>query len=158
MKALKINYKHSFLLAGIGVDLMPSLPTSYTTTKWNSLQGKIITNKNVILERYGDIHPFQNHPIFECETLFLNSCDKNFIAYWLHPNIFPNVKQIFLSSHPCDSDTPLKKFNKVYLHEKYSGYKKRWWPSDDNVEIITDVDYITELNKYNESEPILFKK
>jgi hypothetical protein len=132
---------------------------------------KTIKNKNVILSRYGDIHPFKNGPIFECDTLFLQCCDKNFLAYWLGHTTFPKLQKLYVDSHPCDSYTlcdyvhlengDLKKisaYNEIYLTENfYKHYKNRWWSDIDNIKSITFSDFEKEMKKY-ESEELLFKE
>lgn len=152
------------------VDLMKPLHISSMDIPWESLDGKTIKNKNVILSRYGDIHPRFDGPIFECETLFLDCCDKNFLAYWLTRNIFPKVQKLYLGSHPCDFYTLIlssnengiykrvSKFNEIFLTEDYyRHYKARWWPDIDNIESITKSDYEKEMASY-ECEEMLLEK
>ena len=139
--------------------------------RWEDMKGKVITNKNVILHEYGDIHPFRNGPVFNCENLFIHRCNENFVGYWLKNTTFPFVKTVFIGSHPCENYTLItddgkyfdrkiiSKFDNIYLHEKYARYKHRWWPNIDNIKIITSSDYEKEINKFErESEPILFKE
>ena len=48
--------------------------------KWESLYGKTIKNRHIILEQYKNIHPNIKGPVFTGETLFMIDCDKNFVA------------------------------------------------------------------------------
>lgn len=137
------------------IDLFPPKPESYKNTDWKELQGKIISNKNVILTRYGDIYPFINVPIFECENLIIDECDKNFIAYWLNKQIFPNVRKVYIAS--CISDPHVLRetnFQEIYLHECNFPYKEKWWSNFNNIKLINDTDYQKIVNSYTNEEMI----
>lgn len=160
LKALKLNGGHTFSFAagprGI-VDLSKPLHPSFTQMDWHDLQGKTIYNKNVVLSRYGDIHGFPEGPVFKCENLVLDQCDKNFLCYWLHKQTFPNVKQIFIGSHPCDHYVLPRNFQEIHLHERFKRYKDRWWSHLDNIKTIFDSDYNKILESYD-NEEILYEK
>jgi len=121
----------------------------------NDLKGKVINNKNVILTRYGDIHPYENSPVFNCETLFLNHCNKNFLAYWLNKKTFPNTTTVYVDSHPCDDYVLTKRFDTIYLHEKFLKYKMMWWQNLDNVKMISDSEYRKALQMYHDEDMIV---
>jgi hypothetical protein len=82
-------------------------------------------------------------------------CDKNFLAYWFHKRIFPNVTNVFIDSHPCDYYVLNRNFGNIYLHEKYIRYKQLWWSSSTNVKMISEEEYQFNLTKYK-NEDILF--
>ena len=174
MKALKLNGRYSscFRFGQSGfVDLMKPLPDSFKNIPWKDMTNKTIKNQNVILSRYGDIYPFKNGPIFECDTLFLDCCDKNFLAYWLTRNTFPKLQKLYVGSHPCHGYTlcelmPLKNdeykkisaYNEIYVIETfYNYYKNRWWSDIDNIKSITDSDFKKEMESYD-SEELLLKE
>ena len=157
--ALKLNGGHmtSFAATIKGViDLSTPLTKVHTPMKWEELKNKTIKNESVMLSRFGDIHPFSHGPIFHCETLILNICDKNFLCYWFNKRTFPNLKTTYIASHPCDfyvldrSDMGL-----IFLTEDYKHYKHRWWPNNDNVQLITSTTY-EELLSQLENTSILF--
>jgi len=105
---------------------------------WKNLTGKYINNKCVEIRDCGDIHPYRNGPIFKgTETLFMNSCDKNFVYYWLNNQTFPNVKTIYLSSHPCEYPV-MRRFpqSQIYLNDWYQRYKTRWADDLTNVNVM----------------------
>jgi len=161
MKALRLNSNHSFAFSfanGKKIDHMKPVSNAFKNVNWHDLKGKTITNKNVILTRYGDVHGFDNSPVFTCETLFLDSCDKNFIAYWLNKGTFPNVKTVYLDSHPCDHYCLPKDIDKIYLHSAWRRYKERWWSNRDNIELIDDEAYKTQLSSYAEDSEEMFIK
>lgn len=117
--------------------------------KWNSLKNKMITENFVILEQMGDIHPTKLKPQLNCETLVVNRCDKNFVYYWVHANIFINVKNIFLLSHPCEPFLfsrwyniqqyyPNRTIPNIYLANNYKQYKNRWASDMKNVYVLDD--------------------
>ncbi len=158
IKALKLNggWMSSFsVFQGKTYDLSKPLKTSHMEINWEELKGKKINNKNVILSKYGDIHPFANGPVFTCENLFLNHCDKNFLCYWFNKNTFPNVNTVYICSHPCEPYVLTDKFNKIYLHTHYKKYKERWYPHLDNVKIISDYRYQLMIGLYYNENIIL---
>jgi hypothetical protein len=111
--------------------------------EWLSLKNRQIKNPCVEITN-GMCYSFPNGPIFESTTLFLNCCDKNFVFYWLNQRTFPNLKSIYLASHPCDYEV-LHRFpqSTIYLIKKFENYKK--YPEYlDNV-IIVDISLISEL-------------
>jgi hypothetical protein len=55
------------------------------------------------------------------ENLFLLDCDKNFVFFWLNCSTFPNVKKIYLSSHPCDPNV----FNRFIAYKTYMKEKEQ---------------------------------
>lgn len=65
-------------------------------------QDQSFTCNNLVLSSMGDLHPFSPSPMFHTENLVLDRCNKNFVYYWLTPNMFPDVKNIYMFSHPCE--------------------------------------------------------
>ena len=116
-------------------------------TDWKHLFGKKISNKVVHLINYGDVHPCTNKPIFMAETLFVENCNKNFIYYWLHENNFPNIKKVYLLSHPCEKIVLHRKLGTIYLVGNFGNFKK-WNTECDNVKTITTDEFNNELKKY----------
>jgi len=111
----------------------------------------IVPNKFVILRSMGDIHPTVDKPSFECETLVVDACDKNFVYYWINSTVFKNVKTIFLLSHPCEPAFFSRWYNiqkyyhdrpvpTIYLATWYSRYRNRWADGMENVELIDEED------------------
>lgn len=141
--ALKLCGTHmsSFVSTLNGIVNLSPKQTNYLNWNWQDLADKKITNKTVILSSYGDIHPFKPIPVFLCETLVLHLCDKNFLAYWLNKSVFPNVKTIYIGSHPCEYYVLTRDLGNIHLHEKYERYKSRWWSNLDNVKLISAKDY-----------------
>jgi hypothetical protein len=128
---------------------------SYINMSWKDFKNKTIRNNNVILTGYADIHLFSNGPIFLCENLFLDNCNKNFLAYWFDRKTFPNIRKAYIGSHPCDHYVLSNKFNEIYLHEAFAHYKNRWWSNLDNIKIITNTNYVNMLESYD-GENIIF--
>lgn len=82
---------------------------------------------HITIERCGDIHP-QDYPRFPNATsVTMDRCDKNFVFYWLHEGVFPNINQIYLNSHPCEPQV-LHRFPHAnfYLSKSFGHYKTRW--------------------------------
>jgi hypothetical protein len=125
----------------------------------NNMSGKVIHNKNVILAKYDDVH-FFNGPVFLCEILFLIQCDKNFAFHWLTDRSFPNLREVYLASHPCEPVVLIRNQSiDVYLHDTYIGYKEAWWPDRENIKLISGESFETALRQYDDEseEMIMFE-
>jgi hypothetical protein len=72
---------------------------------WKSLFGKRVTNDVVLIKNMGDLHRRRNRIVFDAKKVYLYDCNKNFIFYWMDRDTFPNVKEIYLFSHPCENTT-----------------------------------------------------
>jgi hypothetical protein len=126
-------------------------------TRLDTLMNKFITNKNILLTNYNDIHPFKHHPLFiNAETLFVLECDKNFVYYWINTHAFPNVKNVYLCAHPCDSRVLKRKFN-IHLSPKYKSYAKWIDENQKNVKFIEFED-VKELLKGFTTENIQLRE
>lgn len=104
-------------------------------TGWKSFISTKVLTRYLVIENMGDIHFFSGVEV-NSEEIILSNCDKNFIAYWLTRNTFPNAKTIYLDSHPCEPYVLQRNFN-IYLSDRYSEYRDRWvLPNNTNVNII----------------------
>jgi hypothetical protein len=82
--------------------------------------------------------------MIESTDIIYNFCDKNFVYYTLYPDFYPNVQNVYLGSHPCDTNvfTRFKDKNiTIYLVDNFKRYKDRYSNiyNDDsnNIKIIT---------------------
>jgi len=105
-------------------------------------------------------HMFTNVFFPNVNTLFLDKCNKHFVFYNLHPHIFPNLKILYLNSHPCKFAT-VHRFAKdqeymVYITPKYHHSNfGQWW--DENfkyIKEISDTDYANYLNSLEKAQPM----
>ncbi|CAH6420003.1 Hypothetical protein HVR_LOCUS1056 [uncultured virus] len=126
----------------------------YYSSLWSGLKGKTIRNSTVILKGFGDIHPFNNGPKFLANTLFVHNCDKNFVYYWVNKSVFPNMKKLYLMSHPCEPEVLNQRIDRIYLANSYLRYKNRWAPRCNNVTMMEYEKMETEMNSYK-SEVII---
>lgn len=106
--------------------------SSHTKNTWNSLNMKLVKNKTVILQGFGDLHPYKDGPKFLAEKLFVRRCDKNFVFYWINKQTFPNMKELYLLSHPCEPRVLRQNIPTIYLADNFHRYKKRWAEDLDN--------------------------
>jgi hypothetical protein len=161
IKAVRLHGAHMSSFMGIPggkiMDLSGPIAISNQIINWHDLQNKRIYNTNIILTRYGDIHPFYDGPVFTCKNLFLDHCDKNFIYYWLNRRTFPNVQNVYLGSHPCKPNVLRRDFAQIHLHEAYRNYKKKWAHENNNIQIITEEKY-DEMIQYYENEELKFNE
>ena len=114
---------------------------------WTPLsKGKILC-KNVRLTNFGDIYPFVT--VFpDAENVFIDSCNKNFVYYWADKSTFPNAKNLYLKSHPCESIVFRRKFESINVHEAYRRYVERWGGS--NAHVVSDEEYDKLINSFTE--------
>lgn len=128
---------------------------------WHQHLGKTIDFEMVVIKNMGDIHPFSDGPVFNCKTVVVERCDKNFVYYWLNHKTFPNVTNIFLLSHPCEPNLFLRwyyiqKYSQnatipnIYLSHWYSRYKDRWASEMENVQTLNETDINLLQNKIKE--------
>jgi len=124
--------------------------------QFESLKNEKIDKNVVVFTDMGDIHPYDG-PTFNCTTVILNKCDKNFVYYWLNASVFTNVENIFLLSHPCEPVVFSRWYNiersyknrsipNIYLAYYYDRYKNRWASEMDNVNILNE----KEINILND--------
>ena len=107
----------------------------------------------MILKNYNDIHPFNDGPKFAADTSHFAECDKNFVYYWLNKNTFPNVKSVYLLSHPCDMRVLHRNFNVIYLRDIfYQRYKTRWAKPLDNIVYVEYGQAILNMIKFDPQE------
>lgn len=108
--------------------------------QWFDFKGKEINDPIVIIEECGDFHPFKDGPVFKgTHIACFDWCDKNFIYYWMKPEVFPDLKTIYLNSHPCESKVFYRfKDATIYLDTRYQRYKDRWADHRESV-IVRDI-------------------
>jgi len=78
--------------------------------------------KAIEISSAGDVPVAQELVFPKTETVFFTSCDKNFVVEWLKPQIFPNLKKIYLNSNPGD-ELVLARFSaetEIYLVDKWA--------------------------------------
>lgn len=93
-----------------------NLHTKAFVCNWADLKGKIILNKNVLIDGFNDVHPFSNPPIFEkAENIYLRNNYKYFHYYWLYKEFFPTNPLIYLRGPLCG----LNRGFKIYISENY---------------------------------------
>ena len=144
-RALQLRNRIDFFISTPhGIFNLGNMIPALQGVPWNNLGGLTITNKNVFLFGYDDIH--ERAPIFECENLILDGCSPSFVGKWLQRSTFPLVKRVYLGSQPISryvlmTNNSAPKFDKVYLHEQYSEYKYNWWYELESVKLISAADY-----------------
>ena len=138
----------------ISIEKSKALKLSGTNIRWDTLKRKRINNKVVILGEFGDIHPFKNGPIFMAEKVYIEWCDKNFIYYWIDETTFPNAKEVYLMSHPCEPETLWRDFDHIYLTEQFWQYKERWAKDHDNITMMKKQVIKDRIASYEKEELI----
>lgn len=127
----------------------------HSSDLWTNLNNKRILNSTVILKGFGDLHPYRNGPKFSAETVYVYNCDKNFVYYWINRSTFPNVKKLYLLSHPCEPPVLNQNIPEFYLEDGYyRRYKDRWASHNDNVKSVIASDVLEEIKTYEDEDVI----
>ncbi len=114
---------------------------------WSQLQNEIILNNTVHINGFEGIGGM-NRPVFMCRKLFVDNCDKNFIYYRLNKYSFPNVRELWLASHPTDPEVIHRPFDKIYLLDQYKYLQRYWAPRNTDIESVSYGRYLVELFAY----------
>lgn len=100
----------------------------------------VISYPRVIFDRCGDIHPRSQLSFPQVTSVCLYRCDKNFVYYWLHGGIFPNLVHIDLLSHPCEPDVLSRFTCPIQMDQHY--FKPQWTTSQPHVSVISADDKV----------------
>lgn len=127
--------------------------------EWYQLKYKRVDNnfdiKYLHLDAHGDVYPFNYcdpTTFSNVHTIFATDCNKNFVYYWLNRRCFPNLRTLYLMSHPCEPHVLNQKYVTVVLGDTWEGYKKTWdW---NNHVIIRDEKEIRKHMNYFKSSNI----
>lgn len=122
--------------------------------KWSVLTNRIITNPTVSLSHYHGL-THRSKPVFTCKKLFVRNCDETFIYFNLVKESFPNVRELWLDSHPTDSTVLNGPFDKIYLLDKYRLHRFLWAAYNPDIELVDGKKFQSELDKFT-CEPISF--
>ncbi|AHA46342.1 hypothetical protein ISTM_444 [Insectomime virus] len=60
----------------------------------------------------------------KCKVLFAERCEKNFFFFFVNKRNFPALEEVWLFSHPCESNIFYMQIPKVVLIGHYKSYKK----------------------------------
>lgn len=106
-----------------------------TSSLFLQFNGKSIKQRVIIFDGIPDICPSHYKHDFKADIVFFNNCDKNFVYYYANKDYFPNMKALYLLSHPCGPYILRQNVDKIYLSNHYKQYKRRWANDIDSVEI-----------------------
>lgn len=62
-----------------------------------------------------------------CKVLFAERCEKNFFFFFVNRRNFPELEEVWLFTHPCESNIFYMKIPKIVLIGHYASYEK--WKS-----------------------------
>jgi len=110
-------------------------------------------NENVMLEGFGDVHPFKNPPRFpKAKTIFMESNYKYFHYYWLDRKTFPLGEKFYINGHPCDNPV-LERGLQLYFVDNNYDTAIRYSPNNPDIHFISKNDYYKMLEEYIEEDP-----
>lgn len=119
-------------------------------TRWNSLKGKNVLNKNVLLDAYNNIC-MNNGPIFlYAENVLVHNCDEEFICRWINNCTFPVARNICIHSFHSDPSALCNRFRSVFVVESNVNRST----DHPQVNIITEEKWDELLCKYDEEKMI----
>ena len=129
---------------------------SVTNSSWALLRHTIVPNKTVLLTGLTDTFITYGHPIFECSTLFVDNCDKEWTFRHLNRYRFPHLHTLWLNSHPEHMLLNiLRDTNRVYLTRKYKVMNDVEIQLNNieykylcKLDVIDEQTFMTELGKY----------
>ncbi|AIT54996.1 hypothetical protein MEL_383 [Melbournevirus] len=113
----------------------------YNTNRWvRRKDGEKMPGLNVLLKGiHSHIHVNQKFPI--CKRLFAQKCEKNFFYHQVSIRNFPNVRELWIGSHPCEGKVFYEGFPKIFITEEYAHYAKRWAPKDCDYTVVTQEEF-----------------
>lgn len=129
-----------------------------TVTKNYIARSGRLLNKVVCLRGGVNSHLPARFP--NCETLFIDDCDKNYVYYNLDTIHFPKVKTIYLNSHPCEYSVLHRHFLvngkvDIFLTERwYHTYKDRWFSENGYIKPIKYEEMVEKMKAYPASEEL----
>ena len=132
-----------------------TLPKTNKTVSHNfeQLNGIDFYNENVMLEGFGDIHPFRDYPRFiKAKTVFMEHDYKYFHYYWLDRKTFPIAEKFYVNGHPCDYPV-LERGLELHFVDTYYHTANRYSPENPNIHFISSEDYYKLLEEYEEVDP-----
>lgn len=146
-KFLKSEEKLSYSLVFGGVEkIKQDLVFKVGFREFYNLKGKY-PHKVVSLSRTSHNCP-RGVSFPKCEKLFVEQCEKNFFFFFVNKKNFPKLKELWLNSHPCESNIFYEGIEKIVLVDYYERYKK--WAKCPNTVIAfaTTQEFLNEREKY----------
>lgn len=108
------------------------------------LKNQHVKQKWLIYNNVYDNHLPVPLPKIDSTDIIYNFCDKNFVCYTLYPDFYPKAQNIYLASHPCDTNVFARFKGKnvtIHLVDNFKRYKDRYenlyGENADNIKIIT---------------------
>lgn len=114
------------------------------------LNNKVVLNKNLHIAGFGDVKPAEGSLLL-AETVFVENCDKNFVFNWMNKHYFPQLRTLFLASHPCEPMVLNQDYN-IYLLDRFRRYGERWGNPHHPIATITKDEFNSLLSNYQPEE------
>nr|WQM86916.1 hypothetical protein [Marseillevirus cajuinensis] len=107
---------------------------------WQKIGEENAGHPNILLDAvYSNLKTIQRFP--DCKRLFARKCEKNFFYHQVGSRNFPNLEELWIHSHPCESKVFYEKFPKIFITQEYANYVKRWAPKGCDCTIITPQEF-----------------
>jgi hypothetical protein len=90
--------------------------------------------------------PSNNYPVFQCHTLFIDSCDDEFIYHWLDWTTFPKLERVYLNSSTIELEglTSVSSIGKIYKVDP----RAHEWTITPPSAYITEEEYLRTLESH----------
>lgn len=117
---------------------------------WIRLGGSVINHHTVDIVGCGDFGAGTRPRFPNAEKIFIRDCDKNFVYKNVDERRFPNAKELWLISHPCESYF-FQRFpnSTIYLLTDSYNYYKGHWFSDQRVKSVEWEELQKEVDSIN---------
>lgn len=118
------------------------------------LQNKTFRNKIVCIINGTSQFLIQTHVFVDALVVFLFECDKEFIFFNINKHVFPNLYNLYCTSHPYNFGVMHRLQDNIgytafIVEEHYNQYHGIWWDDDTpHIKSITKKDILNEYDKY----------
>ncbi|AEA07281.1 hypothetical protein LAU_0431 [Lausannevirus] len=83
-----------------------------------------------------------------CKKLFVEKCEKNFFFFFVNRRNFPELEELWLNSHPCESNIFFMDIPKIFLVDYYQRYERYGSSPKTVVSRATGKEFSEEKAKY----------
>lgn len=87
---------------------------------WKSLHNKIINDRSIIISDMSDFLQLSSPLKINSRYVLISNCNRDFTFHNINPFIFPNIKKLYLQSHPYSIEY-IQLWDK-YASENFHGY------------------------------------
>jgi len=114
----------------------------------DKLSGKTIKNSIVIIPNADDVYFNFLETRFLAEKVYVTGYSRLFIYHRVRKSLFPNLKHLYLLSHPYNPEVLHRKFEHIYLSSEFYCYKHLWADQLTSITSVEPDDIMKEIASY----------